>query len=161
MLNMKSNKSLLLAVGIVSLGLLGAGLYEQHVLEWLPCPYCVLQRYAFVAVAVFALVSAALQPRAARVGAGLGLLSALVGAGLAGYHVWIQAHPSVSCGIDPLETSLNKIPPAKLLPWLFRADGFCTTEYPPLLGLSTPQWALIWFVILALALGYATFRRTR
>ena len=158
---MKSTRSLLLAIGFITLGLLGAGLYEQHVLEWLPCPYCVLQRYAFVAVAIICFVSSALQPRAARIGAGLGVLAALTGAGLAGYHVWIQAHPSVSCGIDPLETSLNKIAPAKLLPWLFHADGFCTTEYPPLLGLSTPQWALIWFAILAITLGWLAIRRNR
>jgi disulfide bond formation protein DsbB len=158
---MISTKSLLLAVGIVSLGLLGVALYEQHVLEWLPCPYCVLQRYAFVAIAIVCLVSSALQPRAARIGAGLGSLAALTGAGLAGYHVWIQAHPSVSCGIDPLETALNRIPPATLLPWLFRADGFCTTPYPNLLGLSTPQWALVWFMIFAVTLGWTAFRRVR
>ena len=158
---MKSTKSLLLIVGLVSLGLLGVGLYEQHVLEWFPCPYCVLQRYAFVAIAIICLVSSALRPRIARIGAGIGVLAALTGAGLAGYHVWIQAHPSVSCGIDPLETALNHIPPATLMPWLFRADGFCTTPYPDFLGLSTPQWALIWFVILTITLAWLTVRRER
>ncbi|HYD82208.1 MAG TPA: disulfide bond formation protein B [Paucimonas sp.] len=158
---MKSTKPALLAIGLAALGLLGVGLYQQHVQEMFPCPYCVLQRYAFFAIAAFSLAAAALPPRAARIGAGLGLLSALTGIGLAARLVWIQAHPSVSCGIDPLETALNKIPSAKLMPWLFRADGFCTTEYPPLLGLSTPQWALVWFVILALALGWAVLRRPR
>jgi disulfide bond formation protein DsbB len=158
---MTNTKSILVAVGIIAFALIGVALYEQHVLEWFPCPYCVLQRYAFVTIGIVCLVSSAMQPRAARIGAGVALLAALIGAGLASYHVWIQAHPGVSCGIDPLETSLNKIAPAKLLPWLFRADGICTTPYPDFLGLSTPQWSLVWFVILAIALGWTAFRRAR
>jgi protein dithiol:quinone oxidoreductase len=158
---MKSNKPVLLAVAFSSLSLLGVALYLQHAMDQLPCPFCVLQRYAFFAIAVICLIAAALPPKAVRIGAGLGMLAALVGGGLASYHLWIKAHPSVSCGIDPLETSLNHIFTAKLMPFLFFADGFCTTEYPPLLGLSTPQWALIWFAVFALTLGWVALRRSR
>lgn len=154
-----SKKTVLLLVGLAAFGLLGVALYMQHVLEQLPCPLCVMQRYAFFTVGVVCLVSSALQPGAAKAGNALGAIAALTGAGISSYHVWVQAHPAVSCGIDPLETALNKIPPAKLLPWLFHADGFCTTEYPPLLGLSTPQWALIWFGVFAIVLGWNLFRR--
>ena len=64
----------------------------------------------------------------------------------------------LSCGIDPLETSLNTIPTARLLPFLFQADGLCTTEYAPIIGLSIPQWSLIWFAILAIVLGRTALR---
>lgn len=158
---MKSTKPLLLAVALASLALLGVALYMQHMMDMLPCPLCVMQRYAFAAIALICLIAAALPARSARAGAGLGLLAALTGAGIAGYHLWVKAHPSVSCGIDPLETALNQIVTAKLMPFLFFADGFCTTEYAPLLGLSIPQWALVWFAIFALALGRIALRRGR
>jgi disulfide bond formation protein DsbB len=155
---MNTSKSQLLTVAFVSLALLGVALYLQHGMAMAPCPLCVLQRYAFAALALICLVSAFL-PRAARVGAGFGLVAALAGACVAGWHLYIKANPTVSCGIDPLETSLNTIPTARLLPYLFQADGLCTTEYAPILGLSIPQWSLIWFAILALVLARVLRRR--
>lgn len=158
---MKSTKPILIAVALASLALLGVALYMQHVMEMLPCPLCVMQRYAFVAIALICLVAAFFPPRAARAGAGLGVIAAVTGAGIAGYHLWVKAHPTISCGVDPLETALNQIATAKLMPFLFFADGFCSTEYAPLLGLSIPQWALVWFAIFAIVLGWAALRRSR
>lgn len=158
---MKTSKPLLVALGLAPLALLGVALYLQFVEKMAPCPLCIIQRYAFAAVALICLVSAALPPKTARLGAGFGILAALSGAGVAIWHLWVMAHPSVSCGIDPLETSLNTIPTARLLPFLFKADGFCTTPYPPIFGLSIPQWSLIWFVILAITLATVAFKRSR
>ena len=156
---MKTTKPVLLAAALISLSLLGVGLYLQHVQQMAPCPLCIIQRYAFAAVAIIALLFALMPSRAARTGAVLGTLAALAGAGVAGRHLWVKANPQVSCGIDPLETALNRFPTAELMPFLFSADGFCTAEYPPILGLSIPQWALFWFVVLAIMLALAAFRR--
>lgn len=156
---MKTTKPVLLAAALISLSLLGVGLYLQHVQQMAPCPLCIIQRYAFAAVAIIALLFALMPSRAARTGAVLGTLAALAGAGVAGRHLWVKANPQVSCGIDPLETALNRFPTAELMPFLFSADGFCTVEYPPILGLSIPQWALFWFVVLAIMLALAAFRR--
>ena len=139
----------------------GVALYKPHLQKILPSPRCVLPRYVFAAIALICLVFAALPADKTKIGAGMGLLAALSGAGTAAWHVWIQAHPTVSCGIDPLETSLNTIPTATLMPFLFYADGLCTTEYPPLLGLSIPQWTLIWFAAFVLVLGSVAFKRNR
>lgn len=156
---MRTSKPLLVGIGLVSVALIAFALYLQHVEKMLPCPLCIIQRYAFAAVALICFVTALLPNRATRTGAGVALLAALSGAGVAAWHLWIKAHPSVSCGIDPLETSLNKIPTAELLPFIFKADGLCTTEYAPILGLSIPQWSLLWFVALALLLIRAAVRR--
>ena len=96
-----------------------------------------------------------------RVGAALSALASLTGAGIAIRHLWIKAHPTISCGIDPLETSLNKIFIARWFPTLFQADGLCTTEYDPIFGLSIPQWALVWFAIFAIALIFVAMRSKR
>lgn len=158
---MKTPKFVLLVVAVSAFGLLGAALYAQFVENMLPCPWCIIQRYIFAAVGLIALITAFLPERMMRIGAGLGTLAALGGIGAAGWLLWVQAHPSVSCGIDPLETSLNHIFTAKLLPFLFKADGLCTTEYAPILGLSVPQWALAWFIVFTLALAWVSFRRNR
>jgi disulfide bond formation protein DsbB len=158
---MKTSKPVLLVVAFLSLGLLAYALYLQHVQNMLPCPLCIIQRYAFAAVAVICLVFALLPRTATRLGANLGALAALAGAGVAGWHLWVKAHPAVSCGIDPLETSLNTIPTAELLPFVFKADGLCTTEYAPILGLSIPQWSLLWFAVFAILLIWASLRQSQ
>ncbi len=71
------------------------------------------------------------------------------------------ANPGFSCGIDPMETMLNKIPTAEYLPWLFRADGLCEGATDKVLGLSIPQWSAVWFVILTVLLGWVLMRQLR
>ena len=151
-------KPLLLLVALACIAMLGVGLYLQLVLEMMPCPLCILQRYAFAAVALLCLITCLLPSTMLRLGAALSALAAITGAGIALRHLWIKAHPTISCGIDPLETSLNKIFIARWLPSLFQADGLCTTEYEPILGLSIPQWALFWFAIFAIVLIVVTLR---
>jgi protein dithiol:quinone oxidoreductase len=153
--NTSTTKNASIAVGLAALALLGVGLYLQHVEKMLPCPLCVIQRYAFAAVAIACLSTAFFSPKARRIGVGIGALAAFSGAAVAGRHLWIKANPATSCGIDPLETSLNTIPTAKLMPFLFHADGLCSTDYPPIFGLSIPMWALIWFAAFALVLMWA------
>lgn len=151
-------KPLLLIVALACIAMLGVGLYLQLVLEMQPCPLCILQRYAFAAVALLCLMTLFVPASLFRAGAALSALASMTGAGIALRHLWIKAHPTISCGIDPLETSLNKIFIARWLPTLFQADGLCTTEYEPILGLSIPQWALIWFVIFAVVLIVVALR---
>ncbi|MGB7478945.1 MAG: disulfide bond formation protein B [Burkholderiaceae bacterium] len=159
---MKTAKPILLMIAIVSLALLGYALYLQHVQNMLPCPLCIIQRYLFALLAIVCLIAALLPAGAARVGAAaLGFLTAVGGAGTAGWHMWVQAHPAISCGIDPLETALNTFPTATLLPFLFKADGLCSAGYAPILGLSIPQWSFAWFALFTLALAALLYRRRR
>lgn len=154
-------KPVLLLTAVACIAMLGVGLYLQLVLEMLPCPLCILQRYAFAAVALACLVTAALPSASTRAGAAVASVASLTGAGIAIRHLWVKAHPEVSCGIDPLETALNKVFIAEWLPALFQADGLCTTEYDPILGLSIPQWALAWFVVFALVTASVALRKRR
>lgn len=150
---MKSSKALPLAIALCCITLLGFALYLQLVKDMLPCPLCVAQRYAFIAIAVFCLLAAALRGNASRICIGLGLLAALGGVWYAGNHLNVLANPALSCGIDPLEIALNKFVLSEWLPLLFRADGLCETPYEPILGLSIPGWAMFWFVSFALLLA--------
>lgn len=152
-------RSLLLFISCICLGLVAVALYLQHVQGLLPCPLCVIQRYLFLAIALCCAVGA--YGGKPKIGAGLGLVGALGGLGVVGKHLWVLAHPGLSCGIDPMETVLNKIPSATMLPWLFKADGLCEDARDTLLGLSIPQWSALWFVLLTGFLVYLLVRRQR
>ena len=138
-------------------GFLLYALYLQHYQDVFPCPLCVLQRYAYIAVAVFCLVGAIMN--SPRVGAAFGFIAAMTGGALAAYQLWVEAHPSVSCGNDPLEKALNQVFTAKLLPSVFKSEGFCSDVYAPILGLTTPQWSLVWFALFALTFLWIMLRR--
>jgi protein dithiol:quinone oxidoreductase len=156
---MPSSRNVLYAIAAACIALVAAALYLQHVQNMLPCPLCVIQRYLYLAIAICCLVGAAGgQPR---LGAGLGLLGALGGLGVVGKHLYVLVHPGFSCGIDPMETMLNKIPTATGLPWIFRADGLCEDARDTLFGLSIPMWSAVWFAILTASLVWVLARRAR
>ena len=158
--NMISPKLLLIAIALTCVGLEAGAVYFQYTAYMLPCPWCIIQRYLYTAIALTCAITA-FRPAALRRGAALGAFFGLAGIGAATWLVWVQAHPSVSCVIDPVETSLNKIPTAKLLPFLFKANGLCTTEYDPILGLSMPVWSLLAFIGMTLVLVFVATRRRR
>ena len=54
-----------LAIGVIAFGLIGVGMFLQHVIGLEPCPLCIFQRIAFFFVGVFALLAAAVAPRRA------------------------------------------------------------------------------------------------
>ncbi|MBL8333114.1 MAG: disulfide bond formation protein B, partial [Rubrivivax sp.] len=88
----------LVAIALLSLAAVGAAVFTQHTWGMQPCPWCVLQRVVFVAIAAVALVAAAL-PRGVQV-AGLGLVALLADAGLAAA-VWqhFVAAEQASCSM--------------------------------------------------------------
>lgn len=139
---------------ILCTGLLGFGLYLQHVKGLEPCPLCILQRIAFIALAVTFLVAALHNPR--RKGAVFYYVAqfifAAAGAIVAGRQVWLQTFPSptASCGAD-LSYMMETLPSDKLLGAIFRGTGDCSEVVWRFLGLSIPAWALLFFVAIAVA----------
>ena len=154
---MTNTRPALLAIAVISLLLVGVALYLQHVRDMLPCPLCVIQRYLFIGIAIFSLVGASMKNP--KIGTVLALLCGIGGLGVAGKHLYVLANPGFSCGIDPMTTALNKIPTATMLPWLFKADGFCEAATDNVLGLNVPQWSALWFVILTVSLAWLLIRR--
>ena len=139
----------LVLLGVICLALIGGALYMQVALGEAPCPLCILQRYALLLIALFAFIGAAMRSRRSlTIFEGLVVLSALAGAAVAGHHVYTQFFPAVSCGIDVLQPIVDDLPLAKIFPLGFQVDGFCSTPYPPILGLSLAQWALVAFVLI-------------
>jgi disulfide bond formation protein DsbB len=150
------------AIFAVCFGLIGFGLYLQEVKGLEPCPMCILQRYAFVALGLVALVAAIHGPRgiALKVYGVLEILIAIAGGGVAVRHSYIQHFPPKieTCGTD-LEFLLGNFPLAQALPKIFTGTGSCSKVDWTMMGLSIPEWALVWFVIFAVAAGWIAFFR--
>jgi len=154
-----SNRQILFAISSICFALIAVALYLQHIQQMLPCPLCVIQRYMFLVIGVASLVAAI--SGKVREGTIVALLGGLGGLATVGKHLWVIAHPGFSCGIDPMETMLNKIPTAEYLPWLFRADGLCEGATDSLLGLAIPQWSAVWFVLLTALLVFVLVRKPK
>lgn len=148
-----------LAIGVTSFGLIGVGMFLQHVIGLEPCPLCIFQRIGYFFVGVFGLLAAAVAPRrAARWVAALMAVAALTGLGIAAWHVRLQLNPeSLSCG-PGLGIMLDNFPLTQVLPRVFKGSGDCAEAGWTLFGLSIAGWSLVWFTILSFA-SIATFFR--
>ncbi len=153
-----------LALFVVCTALLGFGLYLQHVVGLEPCPMCIMQRYAFVVVALIALIAGVQGPKliGRRIYAVLILLAALTGAGIAVRQSWIQLYPPAfaECGPD-LEFMLDSFPLAEALPKIFGGSGDCSAIDWTFLGLSIANWSLLCFSATAIFAGYLLLRGKR
>lgn len=161
-LRLNRERRFLVLLGVICLSLIGGALYMQVVLGEAPCPLCILQRYALLLIALFAFIAAAMPGRRSLTFfEALVVLSAIGGIIAAGNHVYILANPYASCGVDVLQPIVDDLPLARLWPLAFQVDGFCTTPYPPILGLSLAQWALVAFVLTAILVPLGIYRNRR
>lgn len=151
---------------LACVALMAYALYAEHVLHLQPCPLCIFQRIAVIALGMIFLVGALVGPRRRRGRAAFGLLAcaaAAVGIGIAGRHVWIQQLPPEqvpSCG-PPLAFLRETLPFMDVVRKVLTGDGQCAKIEWTFLGQSMPMWTLICFVVLALWAAFAAFRRRR
>ena len=101
---------------LVSLGAVGAALVSQHVFDIQPCPWCVLQRLIFVALALAALLGLLWRsPSSRRVAAAIGIVLAGLGVAAA---MWqhVVAAKSASCNLTLADRIVSGLQLDALLP---------------------------------------------
>lgn len=137
---------------------IGIALIMQYFFDMPPCPLCITQRIAMIAVGLLALI-AFIFAKGPKRGMGFSILSAIaagVGAIVAGRHVYIQNLPEDQaplCG-PTLEYMFKTRPMFDAIELLFRGDGHCADVHFQLLGLTLPGWTLVTFVLLIIASLY-------
>lgn len=145
-------------------GLMGFALYAQHVLLLDPCPLCVLQRVAVIALGLVFLAAAIHGPSGwgRRVYAVLILLAAGDGLAVAGWHWRLQNLPPSevpACG-PGLDYMLDNFPLFEALSMVFKGSGECADVVWSFLGLSMPAWVVVWMAGLGAAGIWNNLRRT-
>lgn len=152
------------ALFLACIALLAYGLYLQHVVGLEPCPMCILQRYAFVAIAVIALVAALHGPRrAGSVVYGLLVLAATVAGGaVAAQQSKLQREPPSLAECGPgFEYMVESFGLAEALPMMFRGAGDCAAIDWTFLGLTIANWSLLCFAAIALLAVWLVLRGGR
>ena len=142
------SRRLLNFIGFVACaGMMAYAFFAQYVLELDPCPLCMLQRVAVVALGSIFLLAVLQSP--GRLGAGIYALLLLIaggaGIGVAGRHVWLQNLPPdqvPACGPD-WSFMVDAFPLAEMLEMILSGSGECADIIWSLFGLSMPAWVLI------------------
>ena len=147
---------------LVCASLMGYALYLQYVMDLEPCPLCIFQRVAVIAMGLVFLIAAFHNP--GRSGAGayalLQLLIGGAGAAIAARQVWLQSLPKdqvPACGMG-LDYMLETLPFSDVLQKVFEGSGECAEKGWEFLHLSIAGWTLVFFVAM-IAVSFALVRR--
>lgn len=141
--------TLLLAAAVLSLWAVGVALWTQHALGMEPCPWCVLQRLVFVAIALAALPGLVWRHAFVQVLSSLLILAlALAGVAAALWQHFVAAVSS-SCNVTLADRIVSGLKLDGLLPEVFQARASCADAAVRLWGLPYEVWSLILFMLLS------------
>lgn len=139
------------SIFLLSAVVLGSALYAQYVLYMEPCPLCIFQRVAVMAVGALALVFALIgfvKPNrcVALLGNALISVAALVGLGIAAQHIYIQNLPEAdipACG-PGLDYMIETMPFNDMVAKVLGGSGECASV-EPIMGVPLPIWSALFF----------------
>ena len=147
-------------IALGSVAAVGVALVSQHRFDMQPCPWCVLQRVIFLAIALACGLGLLWRNATGRlVSAGLALLLALAGVAVA---LWqhFQAAASASCNLtlaDRIVSGFLQLD--SLLPDVFSPRASCADAAVNLLGVPYDFWSLALFVLIGAAMLTVLRRR--
>lgn len=132
---------------VAGIGLVGGGLYLAKTLNLAACPLCILQRMAYLSLALVALLGLIIPNRRAKaLPALLNVALAGTGAFIAGYQVWLQRFATdVSCTANAPWWEEFVYWAGEKVPALFNATGLCSEAGWKFLGLAIADWSLLAF----------------
>ena len=148
-----TKRHLLLTGFLISVLLIVYVLYTQYVLGLEPCPLCILQRVAVIALGLSFLLLAVRPPQRKQSKFLASLLLVMIssaGVGVAARHVWLQNLPPdkvPGCG-PGLDFMMANFPLSEALEMVFSGSGECAEISWSFAFLSMPAWALIWLIVL-------------
>ncbi len=146
-------------IAVLAWGGVAAALVSQHVLGMQPCPWCIIQRLAYLLVGVFAILSLPATQTSlwARAPLLLAALAAIGGFAAAMYQHFVAAATS-SCAFTAADKFLMATGLDELLPGVFKATAACDEANAPLLGVPYSLWSAALAVVLLVAIVRAFLR---
>ena len=162
-LNLRSNADhpgrWLAGVALACLAAVGVALVSQHAFDMQPCPWCVLQRLVYLAVALACGVGLLWRSATGRRVAGsVGALLALIGVAAAWWQHY-RAAASASCNLTLADKIVSGwLQLDSLLPDVFAARASCADAAVSLLGIPYDFWSLALFAACAVVLARVALR---
>ncbi|MDE2081179.1 MAG: disulfide bond formation protein B [Burkholderiales bacterium] len=143
---------------VASLAAVGAALVSQHVFDIMPCPWCILQRVIFVAIALAALPGLLPVRGLQRLAALLMGLLAMAGVASALWQHFVAA-ASNSCDLTLADKLIRQAGLNELWPDVFQPYASCADAAVKLLGVPYEFYSLALFLALAGAAAWSLTRR--
>jgi protein dithiol:quinone oxidoreductase len=146
-INRLSYRQVMLVIAAICVAMLAFGFYLQHVGGLEPCPMCIVQRYAMILIAIWAIFSSATGIKIIQFGTSLLLVvTALGGAFVAARQSWLQWYPPevASCGRD-IYGMIETFPLQNVVPMILKGSGDCTKIDWTFLGGSIANWSFLCF----------------
>ena len=142
---------LLLAMAALGVAAVGIALVSQHVFDMQPCPWCILQRIIYLAIAALCLIGAAVSAALVRRGIGvLTLLLALSG-GASALYQHLVASKSASCNLTFADKVISALGLDGAVPPLLQVTANCSDAAVSVLGVPYAYWSLALFIVMAAA----------
>jgi len=133
---------------VLSPAAVGVALFTQHALDMAPCPWCVLQRVIFLAIALAALPGLLAGGAVARWFSGtLVALLALAGMATALWQHFV-ASSSTSCAMTLADRVNRGLGLDEMLPQVFASYASCAEAKATLLGVPYEFYSLALFLLL-------------
>lgn len=157
-----TDRQAFLVIGLLCLIAMVIVLYLQFGRGLAPCSLCVFQRVGVLATLILAVIGLIVGFKSVWryllyllifIAEIFGLLAAL-------RQVWIEFLPPdqvTACG-PGLNFMLKALPLSQVIVAVFKGSGNCAKVPLRVIGLSIPEWSLIFFVILVISTLYALFR---
>ena len=148
-----TRRNLLLTGFLFCVLLIAYALYTQYVLGLEPCPLCILQRVAVIALGLSFLFMALKHPQTKQSKFFASLLLTIIssaGVGIAARHVWLQNLPPdkvPGCG-PGLDFMMANFPLSEVFQMVFSGSGECAEISWSFAFLSMPAWVIIWLIFL-------------
>ena len=137
------------ALALLCLGAVGIAVSLQYGMDMQPCPWCILQRVIFLAIAVFALLGLVWRGTAGQWIASLGALAlALSGVAAALWQHFVAAS-SASCDLTLADRITSALKLDELWPQVFTAYASCKDAAVNLVGLPFEFYSLALYVLIA------------
>ena len=134
---------------VISVAAIAAALVSQHVFDMQPCPWCVLQRVIFAAIALATLPGLLLRQRGARLFSGGAVLLLAAGGMAAALWQHFVAASSVSCNMTLADRIVSTLGLDSLAPQVFAAYASCADAAVELAGISYEFYSLALYLLLA------------
>jgi protein dithiol:quinone oxidoreductase len=136
----------------------GAALLAQYRFDMQPCPWCILQRLIYLALALVCIAAALPDGRGPRLALG-GLAFVLAGCGVAAA-IWqhVVAAKQFSCNLTLADNIITALRLESLLPSLFQVTATCADAAVSLLGVPFEYWSLLLYALFGAAIARLILR---
>ena len=147
---MNRPRGLMLAAVLAPLAAVAVALVSQYSFDMQPCPWCVLQRLLFVAIALAALPGLLVNPTGVRRASAAAVITlSLCGAAAALWQHFVAASGS-TCNLTLADRIVSSLKLDELLPQVFAAYASCADAAVKIAGIPYEFFSLALFAALGL-----------